>query len=302
MNTHMVGRLFRSTIIFIVWFVAILFPVSSYGKKINDSNRIVIKLEGCNVTSSVFITQTTEEPLIENEENGQINWTQGYIIADGLAKIIPGPDNSIHNMMARRSALLNAHKNALKIIEAINLDGDTTIKSCLLKNTTLFYRLKSFIASTAPFKQCKENGLYRVELRIPIYGENSIQSMFLNLYAGSVNKPVAKKGMRIIVDAREMKLQPAIFIKIEDENGNNVYTVKDVSRSVLMKRGMVQYVTTIPFMPDDVIIRALKTDGKQNSNIVISSSDAEKIRYSEKSNSGGKFLTNDVVVLVNQKI
>ena len=253
------------------------FPVLSFAGTGADESGVKVTTTG---TAGLPVTQSATGDLIDRTPYGEINWTQGYIIAYGKGDIPKGLNEDICDSMAKRAALIDAHARALEMAQGINLDGDISVGKYVSKNSRLFYRLKGLVARVKPFEQYRGNDIYTIKIRVPFYGINGIQTVFLNSYVKQNNKsisPPPAKG-RIVIDARGTGLKPAMFAKIEDQTGENVYTAQDVSRSVLQEKGLVQYVTATTITQGDIQAKALKADGRQNSNIVISPGDAGKMK------------------------
>jgi hypothetical protein len=252
-------------------------------------------------TSGMVVTQTSVSPLIEETPYGKINWTDGYVIAYGKAKIAKGLNHDVCICIAKRAAILDARARALEMIQEVNLDGNITVKGFVSKDSRLFYRLKGLIARMKPFKQYKHEDFYNVEMKVPFYGVYGIEVVFLNAYVKSNNKRI--KGLstdnRIIIDARGTGLKPALFVKIKDQTGKNVYTTKDVDTAYLQNKGMVQYVTSTSIQQGDVQIKALNVDGRQDGNIVISSSDAAMFKQMDNDNA---ISDGNVVVITDSPV
>ena len=104
--------------------------------------------------------------------------------------------------------------------------------------------------------------------------------------APAVTAPVAYTG--IVIDARGIQARPAMIPRIFDEDGKEVYGSANVDREFAVQQGMSGYthdltaaqnnqrVTTNP-----VTVKVLKTSGPGKSDLVISNTDAQKIRSSE---------------------
>lgn len=274
--------------------VLLLFAQVSFAQTALSGEAISASAQGAGLTVT---PSGREQPFIEKNPYGEINWTDGYIIAYGKAEITKGLDKDICISMARRAALLDAHARALEMIQEINLDGDTTVKSFVSKNSRLFYRLKGVIASVEPFEHQEVNGFYTVKIKLPFYGVKGVQAVFLNAYVkSSIQNPAAQaSGARVVIDARGMGLKPAMFVGVKDQTGKTVYTAKDVDAAALKNKGMAQYVTSVTVKQNDVLFNAMAVSGKENGTIVISPSDEEKLKQADRN---GDALSNGNVVII----
>lgn len=252
-------------------------------------------------TAVLSVTQSATGDLIDTTPYGEVNWTQGYIIAYGRGIIPQGVNQDICDSMAKRAAMLDAHARALEIAQGLNIDGDSTVSRFVAKNSRLLYRLKGLIARVKPFDQEKENGFYTVKIKVPFYGINGIQVVFLRSYIKSDTAAVqpVPANHKIIIDARGTGLEPALFIKIRDQAGNVVYTAKDVGREALQIRGMVQYVTATTVQKDDIQARALKASGSKKGDVIISTPDAAEMMQKNNKNA---LATGNVVVITDSPV
>ena len=86
----------------------------------------------------------------------------------------------------------------------------------------------------------------------------------------------------LIVDARGIGVRPAVAPKIRNEEGREVYGSAFVNRQYAVEQGMVGYLKDVesakgnPRVTDrPLMVKALKTDGPNKTDLVISNSDAQ---------------------------
>jgi hypothetical protein len=98
--------------------------------------------------------------------------------------------------------------------------------------------------------------------------------------------PVVYTGM--VVDARGIQARPAMSPRIFDEDGKEVYGSANVDREFAVQQGMSGYARDLiaaqsnqRVTANPVTVKALKTSGPGKSDVVISNTDAQKIRSSE---------------------
>ncbi|HEX9652627.1 MAG TPA: hypothetical protein VGA99_02855 [bacterium] len=103
----------------------------------------------------------------------------------------------------------------------------------------------------------------------------------------------------LLVDARDLELRPAVLSRICNEDGEEIYGVGFVTRQIALETGLVAFRKDRNLRDgrvgaDPLIIRALKTTGALNSDIVVSNSDALIIHAAAKSQN---FLSQCKVVI-----
>jgi hypothetical protein len=88
----------------------------------------------------------------------------------------------------------------------------------------------------------------------------------------------------LIVDAKGLGVMPAMAPKVVDENGNEVYGSKYVSRDYAVQQGMVGYDKDVNAARNNqrvtnnpLIIKGLKAGGTNHTDVVVSDADAQRI-------------------------
>jgi hypothetical protein len=107
----------------------------------------------------------------------------------------------------------------------------------------------------------------------------------------------------LIVDARELSVEPSISPKIYDENGNEIYGTVNIDPDVAIEKGIVQYSKTVGDAIRDslagdnpIVIRAVKKGSHPyKADVVVTSEDAVWIL---SSNIKSHFLENLKVVFI----
>ena len=89
----------------------------------------------------------------------------------------------------------------------------------------------------------------------------------------------------LIVDARGLEVQPALAPRIFSENGNAVYDYAFVSREFAVQQGVCSYLTTpaaeaaTPRVGEHpLLVLGLRTGGSDRCDLIISNTDAARIR------------------------
>jgi len=238
--------------------------------------------------------------LLNGEKSGQpeqvgdlgwIHWNQGLVKAIGISK-------SKDASLAKQEAIKNAYINLNQMISSINVNEKEKVKDYLLKDSTLQSKLQNFIESALFLEQKQEkNGVFRVVVAVNLYGNNGLASLFT---ASS-----SKAGYTgLVVDVTGLGLQRTPTPKIFDDAGQEVYGTVNVDWEYVEERGIVSYACTPEAVTmvkegksragsNPLIVQAL---GLSNHacNVIISITDAEKVREAEKENG---FLKKYAVVL-----
>jgi len=167
--------------------IFVLFIVQVSFSQVRDTHKTPQK-EG--TTSTVINTQkpqinsnrriNTQElinvskPVIENKENGKINWTEQYVEATGTSYMdfekfkIEGQAAD----MAKRGAIVIAQRNLLEIINGVRVTSQTVVKDLVTESDLIMTRIDGVIkgAQTVGEPVVTKTSV-QVTMRIPIYDQ-----------------------------------------------------------------------------------------------------------------------------------
>ena len=250
------------------------------------------------ITIPVFGYGGSSQNVIEQKEYGSINWSRGVIRAKGIGvppKAVSGGIN------ARSEALANAQLDAIhKIFELakeVRIDGDTVVGNTALLDHAILLKIENMAKNAKVVR--KE---YLTDGTVKIGMEMNLLGGFAQLVLPQDIKPLdsithvnMKNTSRqsftgLVVDARGLDIKPALVPKIIDENDQEVYGSAFVSREYAVQQGMSGYGKNLEktihnrrVADHPLVVKGLKTAGSNHSEIVISNTDAAKLRSSSES-------------------
>lgn len=203
------------------------------------------------------------------------------------------------------------------LVRNLNFDGDFTVGEYLTMNPKVSRRFERNPILARPVDtKFLSDGSVSAEYEVPITG--SILKTLLPKTGGGIPLaplccPVCKRpwpedmeipeGVSlipeekepvtnytgIIIDAQGLKLTPALFPKILNEDGKEAYGVSFVSDNYAQELGLVSYVRSMAEAYrneraglNPLRIDALRVSGRLNSEIVITNNDAVRMHQSER--------------------
>lgn len=234
-----------------------------------------------------------EEPssghCITQYQNGSINWTTGEIIATGKAS--PKGNKEFSNESIPGSARTDANRHIINILKQIKINDALTIEKYASKNDIILAGIEKTARDAVIIRQ-----YYTSDLAVEIMARTSIMGGFLQLVlpdnirhipeispefsrkSSDNDNVIQKTGM--IVDAREIDIEPVLNPVITSEQGHAVYSGEFISREFAVKNGVCKYICTLDDALKDkrigknpLIFKALRREGGKNSAIIISTSD-----------------------------
>jgi len=247
--------------------------------------------------------------ILEQFPTGSINWTRGVVTASGnglLQDIDPRAEqggeynrayqHAIQNLRETLTHLRLNHQNC--ILDLLSAPGHAQIKAEEMTSSAKV--VKTTQNSDGGVAVTLEMSLYggfaqlmlpsdirQVESIIPLngsgkvnYNSNQVQStpnrsdqIETDAYSG------------LIVDARSIGVSPSMVPVLVDENGQEVYGPAYVSREFAVQHGMCRYIRrvddsyTLPRVaPNPLLVKGLRAASTGRCDIVISNSDASKLR------------------------
>jgi hypothetical protein len=228
---------------------------------------------------------------------GTINWQDQVIKSTGI-----GAPNPNVPMAARRAGALEAAKrvalrNLLETVKGMAITSETTVENAMMVSDVINTQVQGAVRNFRVVDtRYMSSGDVEVDVEVPLSGvltdallpQQDTGGMLLpgSGWGGNYAAPAQPVGVvtGLIIDARGAGVRPAMAPKIVDQKGNEVYGSGYVSREYAVQIGVVGYekdlnraksnerVTDTP-----MIVKAVSAAGSNQSDIVISDSDAQRI-------------------------
>jgi hypothetical protein len=222
--------------------------------------------------------------------DGAIDWTKGVVTATGVGA---PPPNAISpaqaRAMAERAAFLVATRNLLEVVKGIRIDSATLVENMMVSSDVIKTEVSGFVQGAQIIKR-QVNPDMSVQVTVAMKLTGDFSNAFLPQSSGTPEVIPMPPGQTasstvytgLIVDARGTGVRPAMVPKIRNEEGREVYGSAFVNRQYAVEQGMVGYLKDVeaaktnPRVTDrPFLVKALKADGPNKTDLVISNSDAQ---------------------------
>jgi len=251
--------------------------------------------------------------MSDNQGSGCIDWANRIIYSKGIGAPNPEMPEAAQRPGAIRASQQIALRNALETIKGIFLNSNTTVENFMTKSDVIQSKVSGFVRG---FEQkgkerYMSDGSVEVTMAIPLDGIGGINDQLLTGLIGAKPSIIAFEGNKaakatvftgLIIDCKGLKIKPALAPKIIDEEGREVYGSAYVSRDWAIKYGIVGYSKDVKAAAKlDRVgktpgqIKAVKAQGDNATDVVISSADAADVRSAAQNL---KFLSECRVILV----
>ena len=284
--------------------VATFTPALAYS---DESNDLVEILERGRINWTKGAIEATGVMLPEKQIFGNLSYNDKFVRI--------ALNDAYRNLLEKviTIALRAGYKNLRNVIKSVRIDADTLVQDLAIDNDFIMAEIESMIKSAQLVeKEYLSDGTVKITLQMSLYGGfsqlvlphdikilESIKILKKNtdkVASAPLSHDIQtdlnggeKTYTGVIVDARGLKANPALAPIIQDENGENVFGPPVISREFAVQHGISGYSTTLETacrLPrvagNPLTVKGLRAQGPGASVIVISNSDASKLRRSSK--------------------
>jgi hypothetical protein len=236
----------------------------------------------------------------EQAKTDGVNWETRTIIAAGIGAPNLNVPQAAQRPGALRAAQMVALRNALEIAKGIFMNSTSTVEDFMSTSDVITTQVNGFIKG---FQQkgkerYMSDGSVELTMEIPLDGIGGMTEMLLGRTISDQPQGTSDKGnlgksdkvfSGLIINCLGLKLKPALSPKVLDEDGKEVYGSAYVSKEWAVKYGIAGYAKSVEAAakleragktPGE--IKALKTSGKNNTDVVLSNDDAREVRAAAK--------------------
>ncbi len=239
-----------------------------------------------------------DKPLVEKTARGEIDWTSGTIRAKGKGVPPPGSGNDTEaRATALRAAVLDASRNLLSVAQDVRITSPVTVGVFAGNDDPVMAKIENMIMDAAVVDQeYIADGTVAVTVELSLSGGFAQLVLPKEIRQIEAIKPIYPEGEKqeaeknrakrphtgIVVDMRGGAVVPALFPRILDENGREVYGSAFVSREFAVQqrvsgyaRGALEGKSRVGDNPLNV--KGLRPLEAGSSDIVISNADAARL-------------------------
>jgi len=246
--------------------------------------------------------------------HGTINWSTGTVTAVGSAP--PRVTKEGKHEPDPGAARANANRRLIESLKQIRIHNGSGVETYAAQNDAIMAGIEKTARDAAIIRQYYTSAL-DVELAI----QTRIFGGFLQLVLPEEIRQIPKINPEIppedqvepgkipytglILDIRELAFEPVLYPVIVSEQGDFIYASLFISREFAVQHGVCKYLCSMDHALQDprvgshpLVLKGLRTAGKNNTAIIISAADAKQV---EKATERHLFLKQCRVIFVIRK-
>ncbi len=248
--------------------------------------------------------------------DGKVDWTSGVVRAVGLGIPSQKAKNAAHaKATARRAARIVAYRNLLEIVEGIQVDSHSLVKEFMLESDVIKTKVQGIVrGARVTDEKSLPDGLYEVTVEMKMAGSlqktvlpprekepeplDFVESSSSTNISGTPEIAMVDSAAPaevptsteivvytgLIIDAQGLDVQQTMAPKLIMEDGRVVYGSEWIDPEVSRQRTVVGYIKGIPnaktherVIAEPLVVKALRVDANNPSDLVISDADAQML-------------------------
>lgn len=217
--------------------------------------------------------------------NGTIDYNRRVVTATGIG--MPGGTGGRAGQI--RAAKVDALRNLLETLNGLTLTSSTTVANLKNSNDVVRTRVEGIAKNyrVVGSERTYDDGSIEITIEMSLDGP-FMEAVMPQKMSGPA-QPLSSAGggtvyTGLIIDATGLGARPALAPRILNEQGQEVYGSSFISRDWAIKYGMAGYVKDMSaainndrVSPRPLAARALRAEGPNNSDLVISNQDAKAL-------------------------
>lgn len=226
----------------------------------------------------------TEVRVLETLPHGQVNWTEGVVLSRDRAT---GSTHRGAGVATSQAAIQAARQGLLRMLAQVRLDASQMLGQAVAQTEARRQEVEALSAQAAVVEtQYLPGGTVETVVQLPFAGR--FTALFLP--ASSAVTPDGEPRTEsvhtgVVIDARGLAIQPALFPRIVDESGQTLYAPESVDTEAAVQQGYIAYAKTFDQTPTQarigehpLVLRALRVAGERRVDLVLSNAEATRMR------------------------
>lgn len=255
--------------------------------------------------------------VAETTPSGDIDWSGNTVRATGTGVLDPGNPNTAQAMlMAERAAVVVAQRNLLETVQGVRVDSETRVENFMTDYDVIYTRVEGIVRNArqvGPARYDSLAGIVEVELEMEIHSPQGLSGALASALGTpeAIAAPISQQTRNfleqysaIVFDGSLAGLQPSMYPKIYDANGNLLLDTSNYSQ-YLGSAGQtaMQFISDVDqilsqpaFAQSPLVVNVRQVTGQFGSDIFLGQQESDSLGWLKAGlpflMSAGKFLLN----------
>lgn len=175
-----------------------------------------------------------DDGMVEKVGQGEIDWTNGLIHVVGYGVPPKGVTGSRAKLMARGAAKTDAYRNAAEVINQVRVNSQFLVADYVRQSELVRLAVEGFVRGARIIRVNQQrDGRIELTIELPLGGQAGLVILLNRPEVTGLSAPelpapsgAAEETSRytgVIIDARNLKVKPALYPRVLDQEGNLLY-------------------------------------------------------------------------------
>jgi hypothetical protein len=240
-----------------------------------------------------------KDAVAQTVGHGKVNWTDKTITTTGSgAPDLKAANVAVARLGAERAAKADALRNVIETVKGVRVSGAESAGQAMEQSPEIRTKVEGVVRNfeVVDTKYYSDGGV-DVVVKVPL---DSVLDALLPAKKDNAPSPAdsaAGGPTGVIVNAKGLKVPPALAPRIVDDKGNQIYGADMVNHDALVQRGVVSYAKTVEQAQRDarvsgkpLVVKGVRVTQAGSSDVVIGSDDAAKLAMAKVALGAGKVI------------
>lgn len=237
---------------------------------------------------SVLAEEAAKDAVAQSVGHGQIDWTNKTITATGSgAPDLKAANVAVARLGAERAAKTDALRNIIEAVKGVRISGAQSAGAAMDSSPELKAKVEGVVRNfkVVDTKYYSDGGV-DVVVQVPMDGVLAEALVPQGAAAAATPAPAADTAgpSGVIVNAKGLKVAPALAPRLVDEGGKEIYGPAMVGHDALVQRGVASYAKSLEQATRDarvsgkpLVVKAIRVSQAGSADVVVGAEDAAKL-------------------------
>ena len=237
---------------------------------------------------SAIAAEPAKDAVAQTVGHGQIDWTNKTITATGSgAPDLKAANVAVARLGAERAAKADALRNILEAVKGVRISGGQSAGAAMDTSPEVKAKVEGVVRNfkVVDTKYYSDGG---VDVIVQVPRTGVLAEALLPTGTATAPAPTPAESSAgpsgVIVNAKGLKVAPALAPRLVDESGKELYGAAMVGKDALVQRGVASYSKSLEQATRDtrvsgkpLVVKGVRLSQAGSADVVVSADDAVKL-------------------------